>query len=413
VAGTDNLPQSLPHLSLYTVEKIHTHPDYMTDAKFTKMMYNFAILELKGPGIDVTSYKSKARILCLPEPNGKKLELQDYPEGSKFEVSGWGNDGSIAPKLQSLMINMHPSEECEKIWKAELTSTEFCAGSPIQKEVRLENGQGGICQRDGGGPLTYKDASTNEIRLLGVASWIPPEKGSCSGQKPGRFSDVKAALSWISEITGIKPNAEPVLVRSSGFDLTFGPPPDNGSPHGGGARGMDLTYPYGPPPDYGNPPGGDARAMDLTWMDPWAMDPYGPPPDYGNPPGGDARGMGLTYPYGPPPDYAGYPHSGDTRAMDLTYPYGPPPDYGGYPHSGDARGMDPTYPYGPPPNYGNPDGGLARGMDLNFGQPGSSRSKLTTKSLKKRSGLKIQNKEKKSGQTKFTKRFHARRHRKN
>merc|ERR1711936_1525873 len=327
------------------------------------MMYNFAILELKGPGIDVTSYKSKARILCLPEPNGKKLELQDYPEGSKFEVSGWGNDGSIAPKLQSLMINMHPSEECEKIWKAELTSTEFCAGSPIQKEVRLENGQGGICQRDGGGPLTYKDASTNEIRLLGVASWIPPEKGSCSGQKPGRFSDVKAAISWISEITGIKPNAEPVLVRSSGFDLTFGPPPD-----------------------YGSPPGGDARAMDLTWMDPWAMDPYGPPPDYGNPPGGDARGM------------------------DLTYPYGPPPDYGGYPHSGDARGVDPTYPYGPPPNYGNPDGGLARGMDLNFGQPGSSRSKLTTKSLKKRSGLKIQNKEKKSGQTKFTKRFYARRH---
>lgn len=212
LSDIDNFRDGVVHLKRYShrVERVYTHPKYEYDPLARGMAYNFAILKMKDQ-IDLASPTNK--IMCLPKRD------QQYSHHSTFEVSGWGDDGKLIgddapsvvnpqlPQLNSARIKWVPREQCATLWAVtKLKASEFCAASG-HGDFDEDPKYAGICNRDGGGPLTLKvkHGNTNEIRLAGVASWMPVHEGVCPRNMPGRFSEVKMALPWIEKITGLRP----------------------------------------------------------------------------------------------------------------------------------------------------------------------------------------------------------------
>jgi len=177
--GLHNVKDDLTEDRRYEVKKIYKHP------KYDVPKYDFAILELTHP----INMSSDAKAIFLP--NGK----EKYNQESLFLTSGWGATslgGFSSDTLLSVTVPCVPHGVCENLYPTgKITPQMMCAGD-------IENGKIDTCSGDSGGPLTWLDPKTDQVKLSGVVSW---GTGCALPQKPGVYADVANQLDWIKEVT--------------------------------------------------------------------------------------------------------------------------------------------------------------------------------------------------------------------
>ncbi|XP_072467173.1 transmembrane protease serine 5 [Notamacropus eugenii] len=165
------------------VEKIVLHPSFRNHRQ--RHDYDIALLKLQTP----LNFSNTVRAVCLPEMQ------QDFPQGSKCWVSGWGSTvphrGYGSDTLQNALVPLISSQLCNSscMYKGMITPQMLCAG--------YLDGRTDACQGDSGGPLVCLDRGI--WRLVGVVSW-----GWDCGKRhrPGVYTKVAAFLDWIHHQIG-------------------------------------------------------------------------------------------------------------------------------------------------------------------------------------------------------------------
>ncbi|XP_023355215.1 transmembrane protease serine 5 isoform X2 [Sarcophilus harrisii] len=160
------------------VEKIILHPHFRIHKQ--KHDYDIALLKLQTP----LNFSSTVQAVCLPEMQ------QDFPQGSKCWVSGWGStvphQGFGSDILQNVLVPLISSQLCNSscMYKGLITPQMLCAG--------YLDGHADSCQGDSGGPLVCLDQGM--WRLVGIVSW-----GWDCGihHRPGVYTKVAVFLDWI------------------------------------------------------------------------------------------------------------------------------------------------------------------------------------------------------------------------
>jgi len=175
--GLHNVKDDLNEDRLHEVKKIYKHP------KYEDFNYDFAILELTHP----INMSSDAKAIFLP--NGK----EKFNSESLFLTSGWGLTsfgGDPSDTLLSVTVPWVPRGVCKDAYPS-LTPQMMCAGD-------IENGKIDTCTGDSGGPLTWLDPKTDQVKLCGVVSF---GSGCALPYKPGVYADVANQLDWIKKVT--------------------------------------------------------------------------------------------------------------------------------------------------------------------------------------------------------------------
>uniref|UniRef100_A0A7N4V079 Peptidase S1 domain-containing protein n=1 Tax=Sarcophilus harrisii TaxID=9305 RepID=A0A7N4V079_SARHA len=104
------------------VEKIILHPHFRIHKQ--KHDYDIALLKLQTP----LNFSSTVQAVCLPEMQ------QDFPQGSKCWVSGWGStvphQGFGSDILQNVLVPLISSQLCNSscMYKGLITPQMLCAG---------------------------------------------------------------------------------------------------------------------------------------------------------------------------------------------------------------------------------------------------------------------------------------------
>jgi len=106
-------------------------------------------------------------------------------------VAGWGatqeSSSSLPARLQKVDVPLVPFATCNKNYGGVITDRMICAG--------YTNGGKDSCQGDSGGPLVAT-ADDHKTYLIGVVSW---GEGCARANKPGIYSKVSQAVSWIQQ----------------------------------------------------------------------------------------------------------------------------------------------------------------------------------------------------------------------
>merc|ERR1711973_35700 len=176
--GLHNVKDDLNEDRLHEVKKIYKHP------KYEDFNYDFAILELTHP----INMSSDAKAIFLP--NGK----EKFNSESLFLTSGWGLTsfgGDPSDTLLSVTVPWVPRGVCKDAYGLQITPQMMCAGD-------MENGKIDTCTGDSGGPLTWLDPKTDQVKLCGVVSF---GTGCALPYKPGVYADVANQLDWIKKVT--------------------------------------------------------------------------------------------------------------------------------------------------------------------------------------------------------------------
>jgi len=163
--------------------------------------YDYAIYELEKK----IELKHKwAMAVFLPTKRDHLIE-----KGIRFAVSGWGQiDKDNSPTnisscpwaffLNAVNVYSVPHPKCKDIYKKEkreITLRMKCAINTL--------GMGkGSCWGDGGGPLTWLDPETDEVKLVGIVSAGYNFDGCHNTKLPGIYANVRAELDWIEDIIG-------------------------------------------------------------------------------------------------------------------------------------------------------------------------------------------------------------------
>lgn len=113
-----------------------------------------------------------------------EIDFHEVPAGATITLTGWGlleSGGEIPVKLQTINLNTISYEECK--WRH--------GGSPNVDVGHLctLNGPGqGACNRDSGGPLTYKE------KLVALVNWgsIP-----CAQGAPDAHAKLSFFYEWV------------------------------------------------------------------------------------------------------------------------------------------------------------------------------------------------------------------------
>ncbi|XP_044522262.1 transmembrane protease serine 5 [Gracilinanus agilis] len=171
----------VPHKGVM-VEKVILHPHFRTGRQ--RQDYDIALLKLQTP----LNFSHTVGAVCLPEIQ------QDFPQGSKCWVSGWGSTGAqalAADTLQNVLVPLISPQLCNSscMYKGIITPQMLCAG--------YLDGHADACQGDSGGPLVCLDQGM--WRLVGIVSW-----GWDCGKhrKPGVYTKVASHLDWIHDQIG-------------------------------------------------------------------------------------------------------------------------------------------------------------------------------------------------------------------
>merc|ERR1712029_164217 len=100
---------------------------------------------------------------------------------------GWGglSKGSQSHVLLHGSVLWIPDDICQQIYGRRDDIT-------ITKRM--------ICAGDSGGPMTWKDPETSQVKLIGVISWGAQE-GCGKPGFPGVYSEVASVLPWVKRIT--------------------------------------------------------------------------------------------------------------------------------------------------------------------------------------------------------------------
>jgi len=177
----------------HEVRRFTNHPQYQQP---TRKDNDFSMLHLTSP----VKLGDGAIPACLPE-----LRFSDDKLVGKYlTVSGWGRtnnepedyfDEDYPELLQTIDVPVVSQEGCKKAYgSSRITNSMICAG--YTSEVM------GVCHRDSGGPLTYKE--NGKSYLIGVVSWGETDGGTrcVVPGYPQVFARVTTALDWIHKELG-------------------------------------------------------------------------------------------------------------------------------------------------------------------------------------------------------------------
>nr|XP_020845474.1 transmembrane protease serine 5 [Phascolarctos cinereus] len=175
--GIVNRGDIVPHTGAM-VEKIILHPLFKIHKQ--RHDYDIALLKLQTP----LNFSNTVQAVCLPEMQ------QNFPQGSKCWVSGWGSTTSYVEygsnTLQNALVPLISPELCNSscTYKGMITPRMLCAG--------YLDGHTDACQGDSGGPLVCLDRGI--WRLVGVVSW----GWNCAKpHRPGVYTRVAVFSDWI------------------------------------------------------------------------------------------------------------------------------------------------------------------------------------------------------------------------
>lgn len=174
----------------HKIKKAHQHEKYQlipVGIGGNYAVYDFALLELWKP----IRFTKEVQPVFLPEEND---DLQLSP---LLVASGWGRteDGEASDVLKSVTLPWVRDKVCkEKFDHIFSSQCMVCAGG-----TKRENS---ICSGDSGGPLVWRDAETDEIKIVGISSFSDSQ---CSihppPYSPQVFADVQKGLKWINGVT--------------------------------------------------------------------------------------------------------------------------------------------------------------------------------------------------------------------
>jgi len=158
------------------VKRVIRHPNY--DSETTD--YDFALLELaQDSGYEPIALNTAE--IDIPASNSEVMAT----------VAGWGatkeSSYTLPNMLQKVDVPLITQQSCNKDYSGVITDRMLCAG--------YDRGGKDSCQGDSGGPL-IADADDGQRYLIGVVSW---GEGCARPGKPGVYSKVSAAVSWINQ----------------------------------------------------------------------------------------------------------------------------------------------------------------------------------------------------------------------
>jgi len=177
----------------HIIKAFHDHQAYLT----TSHDYDITVYELE----EAISFKPNfAMAVYLPTIADRKL-----PDKAKFVVSGWGKTRyypSCSDEILNAVEVYHLSDEyCQSAYAnwgpngekpVQITERMICAGHKGE-------GEKDACSGDSGGPLTWRDPKTDEIKLIGAVSW----GWECAlPDYPGVYADIPELLPWVKSIIG-------------------------------------------------------------------------------------------------------------------------------------------------------------------------------------------------------------------
>jgi len=178
------------------VEAFHNHPNFQKRADFD---YDFAIYVLSS------AFQPSPR---KPHPRAMGVYLptkadKDFQEHTSLVVSGWGHTGykdeyqqeCYSDVLNALKVYSVPNEKCKSMYGSihgGIQDSMMCADNKGQ-------GKKDACAGDSGGPLTWLDPKSGQIKLVGIVSF---GEGCARSDYPGVYSDVSTVLDWIQGIVG-------------------------------------------------------------------------------------------------------------------------------------------------------------------------------------------------------------------
>ncbi|MBK9323057.1 MAG: serine protease [Bdellovibrionaceae bacterium] len=168
--------KNMTNVESISVKKIIPHPNYDSDTTD----YDFALLEL--------AQDSRYEPIAL---NTAEIDIPASNSPIMATVAGWGatNESSytLPNLLQKVDVPLIAQQSCNNDYRGSITDRMLCAG--------YDRGGKDSCQGDSGGPL-IADADDNQRYLIGVVSW---GEGCARARKPGVYSKVSAAISWINQ----------------------------------------------------------------------------------------------------------------------------------------------------------------------------------------------------------------------
>jgi len=192
----------------HQIRNHYHHPLYQPD----KHPYDYAIYELEDP-----IYLKPKWAMAVYLPTKADGRFEDY---TQFVVSGWGaQDFGPTPYrpngagkcysdvLNALKVYFVPHAKCKDMYRKctdcfenqkKITETMMCAADKGM-------GKKDSCTGDSGGPLTWLDTKTDEVKLIGVVSF---GKGCANASYPGVYADMKWGMGWIKEIIGFSNERE-------------------------------------------------------------------------------------------------------------------------------------------------------------------------------------------------------------
>ncbi|XP_073945836.1 brachyurin-like [Choristoneura fumiferana] len=168
---------------IVNVDEIRVHPDW-EPATFAN---DLALLRLANT-MQLTDTIDVVRLPYLSTVNFNFA-------GMGATVSGWGIAAPgvtfVSPTLREKLMTVMTDSLCSAYYFNELPPNTVCG-------FHLE---AGTCKGDNGGPITIWDNSTEEVILIGVATFI--DESGCNDERPSVFTRVQRYLRWISDNTGI------------------------------------------------------------------------------------------------------------------------------------------------------------------------------------------------------------------
>ncbi|XP_047997493.1 brachyurin-like [Leguminivora glycinivorella] len=168
---------------IVNVDEVRVHPDYDPES----FANDIALMRLANT-MQLTETIDVVRLPYLGITNFNFA-------GMGATVSGWGIAAPgvefVSPTLREKLMTVMTDTMCNIQYFDQLPANVVCGF----------HATAGTCKGDNGGPLTIWYNATEEVILIGVASFV--DASGCNGELPSVFTRVQRHLQWISDNTGI------------------------------------------------------------------------------------------------------------------------------------------------------------------------------------------------------------------
>ncbi|XP_063364644.1 brachyurin-like [Cydia amplana] len=168
---------------IVNVDEVRVHPDWDADS----FANDIALMRLAN----VMQLTETIDVVRLPY-----LSISNFNfAGMGATASGWGIAAPgvefVSPTLREKLMTVMTDTMCNIQYFDQLPANMVCGF----------HATAGTCKGDNGGPLTIWYNATEEVILIGVASFV--DKSGCNDELPSVFTRVQRYLQWISGNTGI------------------------------------------------------------------------------------------------------------------------------------------------------------------------------------------------------------------